>query len=350
LGSFSGGGSIENEYDSDSNVRAWLREAYHIAQQREANSRRRSNSMKKPRLSLAAFKDIRIVELLGKADQKTLAVWAIHCAERVLPYFERKHPQDCRPENAIKTLQTWIDTGEFKMAVIRKASLGAHAAAREVEEDEAARSAAHSAGQAAATAHVPAHSIGAATYALQAIYRATNPSAAAAAVAKERDWQFNDLLQLMENDSDPNMQERLVAACGMNCAVCASYLAMKNDLKKKGFGKTYCAGCLPRGKVCYYKRKCDPLAKGRFCYECDDFPCHLLKTLDKRYRTFYHMSMIENLEFIRDHGIGEFLEKEATKWRCPEFGGVISCHNGLCYSCGLNKLRQRKHRYRWDED
>ena len=147
------------------------------------------------------------------------------------------------------------------------------------------------------------------------------------------------------------MNETLIAPCGMNCGLCASYLAMKNDLKKKGFGKTYCAGCLPSGKNCHYKRHCHPLGKGivRFCYDCKDFPCRRLKTLDKRYRTFYHMSMIENLEFIKNHGIEAFLKKEAAKWRCPACGEVICCHNGLCYNCGLDKLRQKKRKYRWDE-
>jgi hypothetical protein len=85
------------------------------------------------------------------------------------------------------------------MAVIRKASLTSHAAAREVGEDNAARSVAHAAGQAVATAHVPFHSLGAANYALQAIHRATNPSDANVAVAKEREWQIQHLLDLRNN-------------------------------------------------------------------------------------------------------------------------------------------------------
>ena len=82
------------------------------------------------------------------------------------------------------------------MAVIRKASLDAHSAAREVGEDSPARSAARAAGQAVATAHVPRHAYGSAIYAQQAIHRATNPTAADAAVAKERDWQYQHLLHL----------------------------------------------------------------------------------------------------------------------------------------------------------
>ena len=84
------------------------------------------------------------------------------------------------------------------MAVIRRASLASHTAAREAGEDNAARSAARAAGQGVATAHVPTHSIGAAVYALQAIYRATRSDIA---VSRERDWQYRHLLELVENQN-----------------------------------------------------------------------------------------------------------------------------------------------------
>ena len=154
--------------------------------------------MEKSKFSVT-HKDESMVELMRKTDHKTLAVWAMDCAERVLPYFEEKYPEDHRPRNAIDALQAWINTGVFKMADIRKASLASHAAAREVGEENAARSAARAAGQAVATAHVPTHSIGAANYALKAIHRATRSSDADAAVAKERDWQYQHLLELGRN-------------------------------------------------------------------------------------------------------------------------------------------------------
>src|SRR5215470_2306524 len=118
--------------------------------------------MEKPKFSLAANKDPATVELVNHTDHKTLAVWAIDCTERVMPYFEESYPQDHRPRQALDTLQRWIQTGVFQMAVIRKASLDAHAAARDVGEDNPARSAARAAGQAVATTHVPLHSLGAA--------------------------------------------------------------------------------------------------------------------------------------------------------------------------------------------
>jgi hypothetical protein len=147
------------------------------------------------------------------------------------------------------------------------------------------------------------------------------------------------------------MHQELIAPCGMNCGVCVSYLAMKNDLKNKGFSKSYCPGCRPRGKNCaFLKKQCELLGKGlvQFCYECQVFPCRRLKNLDKRYRASYHMSMIENLEYIRNNGMESFIEKETVKWRCNNCGDTICCHNGLCLNCSLDKLKANK-KYRWEE-
>jgi hypothetical protein len=146
------------------------------------------------------LKDPTLDELMQKADHRTLAVWAIDCAERVLPTFEDQFPDDGRPRRALETLQDWIETGVFSMAVIRKASLDSHAAAREVGADSPARSAARAAGQAVATAHVRTHAPGAAKYALQAIHRASDAAEADAAVARERDWQIQRLRELQRMD------------------------------------------------------------------------------------------------------------------------------------------------------
>lgn len=156
---------------------------------------KRPEPMRKSKFSLTQHEGV-FADLVKETDHKTLAIWAIACAERVLPYFEAKYPDDLRPRQALETLQTWINTGVFRMAVIRKASLDSHAAAREVGEDDPARSAARAAGQAVATAHVSTHAPGAALYALQAIHRASAAATADTAVATERDWQYQHLLEL----------------------------------------------------------------------------------------------------------------------------------------------------------
>jgi len=138
----------------------------------------------------------------------------------------------------------------------------------------------------------------------------------------------------------------------MNCAICSGYLAFKNDVKSRGVKMAYCAGCRPRDKKCaFIKKQCDLVMqeKVKYCYECDEFPCRNLQHLDKRYKINYRMSMVENLEYIRDNGIEKFLEKEEEKWRCPECGETICCHNGICFSCSLEKVIKKKNRYRWED-
>jgi len=152
---------------------------------------------KKPKFTLAD-RDESLQNLAGGTDHTVLALWAVDCAGRVLHFFEENCPEDPRPRAALTVCREWITTGEFSMAVIRKASLAAHAAARETGKDSAARSAARAAGQAVATAHVRTHAIAAAQYALQAVWRAAGPEAAEAAVAKEREWQERHLVALRE--------------------------------------------------------------------------------------------------------------------------------------------------------
>jgi len=141
------------------------------------------------------------------------------------------------------------------------------------------------------------------------------------------------------------MKEELIAPCGMNCSLCVAYIFGKNDLNKKGFHKKYCPGCIPRGKNCMFalSNHCDLIGKGkvRFCYECNTFPCEGLKRLDKRYKTKYNMSMIDNLNYIKDNGMDKFLLKDTNKWKCSSCGDLKCCHNNLCLNCDINELKKR---------
>lgn len=131
-----------------------------------------------------------------------------------------------------------------------------------------------------------------------------------------------------------HIKKQLIAPCGMNCATCLGYLREKNK----------CLGCraMDAYESCYGRkciiRSCLILKKKnmRFCSDqCWKYPCQRLKSLDKRYRTKYGMSMIENLEYIRDHGIRRFLEHEQKRW---VKGDTIYCvHRHEYRSVGLEK-------------
>ena len=86
-------------------------------------------------------------------------------AGRVLKYFEQERPQDRRPREAIEAIREWAEGKRtLGMKEVRTLSLAAHAAARDVKSD-AAKFAAHAAGQAVGSWHAPAHALGAFGYA-----------------------------------------------------------------------------------------------------------------------------------------------------------------------------------------
>ena len=61
------------------------------------------------------------------------------------------------------------------------------------------------------------------------------------------------------------------------------------------------------------------------------------------------MSMIENLNCIKEFGMEEFIKKEHDKWSCKVCGETICCHNGLCLNCNIDLLVNNK-KYRWETD
>ena len=109
---------------------------------------------------------------LTDVDHRLLARWAAACAEHVLHLFESVEPSDDRPRQAIEQVRAWT-RGEIPMSASRAAGGHAMAAARPLK--GAARHAAFAAGQAAVVAHVAAHELGAAAYAIKAVRAAASP-------------------------------------------------------------------------------------------------------------------------------------------------------------------------------
>ena len=126
-------------------------------------------------------------------------------------------------------------------------------------------------------------------------------------------------------------EKSLIAPCGMNCGICLAHLRDKNSCKgcwgENTHKPNHCVKCVIKN--------CDLLARtgSKFCYECEKFPCPRLKQLDKRYRTNYGMSMVENLTYIQQNGLDEFIHNERSRWACKHCGGTICVHRGYCLNC-----------------
>lgn len=144
---------------------------------------------------LSPVRDPRLVTIrrggtLTDADHHLLALWAATCAEHVLPLFEEERPDDARPRAAIEHARAWT-RGEVSMMQARAAGGHAMGAARDLR--GAARHAAYAAGQAGAVAHVGAHDLGAAAYAIKAARAAAPRGDEEAAGRIECQWQRDQL-------------------------------------------------------------------------------------------------------------------------------------------------------------
>ena len=134
-----------------------------------------------------------INELIRKCEYKTLAIWACDCAEHVIELFEKEYPQDIRPRQAVNACRAWIN-GEISMYNARRFAFPAHASAREVD-DKAACAVARACGHAVGTAHVATHAPHCATYSAKAVGYANGD------INREREWQYERLVELYENQN-----------------------------------------------------------------------------------------------------------------------------------------------------
>jgi thymidine phosphorylase len=136
------------------------------------------------------FVKIRRGGTLTDSNHHLLALWAASCAAHVLDFFESARPADPRPRRAIERGRAWA-RGEITMTDARAAGGHAMAAARDLS--GAPRHAAYAAGQAAVVAHVAAHELGAAAYAIKAARAAAPDGEGEIAGRLECHWQRDQL-------------------------------------------------------------------------------------------------------------------------------------------------------------
>jgi len=125
------------------------------------------------------------------------------------------------------------------------------------------------------------------------------------------------------------IENSMLAPCGINCKTCYKHC----------YSKKPCSGCLVNdiGKPEHCrkcKRKECAEANGyTYCYECEKFPCKLIKSLEKSYNDRYGISIVANSIKVKEQGLDAFMEKERIKWTCPLCGGIISQHDMECSEC-----------------
>lgn len=125
------------------------------------------------------------------------------------------------------------------------------------------------------------------------------------------------------------IENELFAPCGMNCMVCYRHCHPKKP----------CGGCLTSdtGKPDHCRKcKIRDCLRGKgcsYCYECVEYPCKQLKSLEKSYQTRYGVSLLANSQFVKEKGLTAFMEQQKENFRCPACGGVVSLHDAQCSEC-----------------
>lgn len=128
----------------------------------------------------------------------------------------------------------------------------------------------------------------------------------------------------------------MLAPCGMNCTVCYKHVGILKNAKP-------CEGCLKgdlgkpeRCRLCKIK-SCAQEKGFVHCFECESFPCIMIKSMEASYKKRYNTSLIENSLGAKDIGLSKFLSQDRIKWTCAKCGGAFSLHDGVCSECGCNR-------------
>ena len=151
----------------------------------------------------------------------------------------------------------------------------------------------------------------------------------------------------MEKDA-----RKLVGICGLYCGTCPSYLAYrKNDMellekmsRERGYSieELRCDGCLS-DKVASHCvdcrhgfRKFSAEKQVTWCFECTDFPCQRLRDFTDVHVVngiSHHERIIDEDEYMREHGIEPWMEKQEAAAKCPECGETLYWHVRECGNC-----------------
>lgn len=145
---------------------------------------------------------------------------------------------------------------------------------------------------------------------------------------------------------------KLVGICGLYCGTCPYYLAYReNDVEelkrisqRLGIptGEIRCDGCLsdkvlPQCVDCRHGfRRCANDKAVTWCFQCPELPCQRLKDfLDIHVVNgiSHHAHVIDDLQYMKKHGIEKWIKKQEEAGCCPECGKKLYWFAHECPEC-----------------
>jgi hypothetical protein len=155
----------------------------------------------------------------------------------------------------------------------------------------------------------------------------------------------------VETNSSERTNE-LIGICGIYCGTCPKYLAPRDNdveyLKKTSqesgiaIEEIHCNGCLSENvfstcRDCRHGfRRCAGEQRVTWCFQCSKFPCsRLLSFLPIHVVNgiSHHARLIKELEYMKEHGVQQWLKKQDRSSRCPNCGKVLYWYAQECPNC-----------------
>ena len=142
----------------------------------------------------------------------------------------------------------------------------------------------------------------------------------------------------------------LVAICGLYCGTCPQWLAYREkDVEQLErisqatsipIEEIRCDGCLsdkifPHCVQCGI-RECAGEKKVTWCFQCDDFPCQRLRDFTDAHIVngiSHHANVLEDLQYMKMHGIEQWAEEQERAGRCPQCGKRLYWYSRKCPKC-----------------
>jgi len=142
-----------------------------------------------------------------------------------------------------------------------------------------------------------------------------------------------------------DVDEKLLAPCGLYCGVCAVLIAHRDDnMKFKErltgvYGLTdpeqiRCKGCLSEERFILCEscliRDCVEEKGIEGCHECDDFPCEYI---DQFPIEVGKRVIMRAVPYRREVGTEKWVEDEEKRYLCPHCGYVLFRGAKRCRNC-----------------
>lgn len=140
---------------------------------------------------------------------------------------------------------------------------------------------------------------------------------------------------------------KTAAICGLFCEGCGLYIASNEDEKRLAkIAERYklppeqvrCEGCRsqtlsPYCRTCKMK-DCAVEKKVNFCFECNEYPCQIVKDFQAQAQVAHRMEVFESLNSIKENGYDAWYDQMRKYYSCDKCNTINSAYDITCRKCG----------------